>query len=326
MRKLFIITLAIISAVISNCAFAQQPGFINVGGDNLTSRLAAARQQGRSRAASSPTHSYWIAYGFPVRPNVAFDVVIKSGETSTEFSGMLVGNVGEHETRNLGVFLLYSAANSVTQKDLPVRAEVYNLDRQRDYDGLPVYWLGRASTTESFALLRSLLNQTTDNHMADNLTQAIVLHDDPHVEAILEDLAQHGHLEGSRVRAITWLGYLGGHVPLLSALARDVNEPFSVRQAAVRAIGRSSDAQAVATLRDLYASVNDQAVKEQIIDSVAKSREHGPAIEFLTQIVQTEQDPELSQHARSRLDRATGEKQRRKADKRMDKSINRKNP
>ena len=45
MRKLFIITLAIVSAVISNCAFAQQQGFINVGGENLNSKLATARQQ-----------------------------------------------------------------------------------------------------------------------------------------------------------------------------------------------------------------------------------------------------------------------------------------
>lgn len=322
MRNLFIITLAIISAVISNCALAQQQGFINVAGENLTSRLATARQQARSRAASTPTHSYWIAYGFSVRPNVAIDVVIKSGEFETE-PGVMTGNVGEYETRNLGVFLLYSEANSGAQRDLPVRAEVYNLDRHRDYEGLPVYWLGRASAAESFSLLRTLLKQSADNQLAENLTQAIALHDDPQAEVILEDLLRPGNLEASRVRAIFWLGHIGSHVPLLSALARDANEPFSVRQASVRAIGKSSDPQVVATLRDLYASVNDQAMKEVIIDSVAKSRERGPAVEFLTQLAQADENPELREHARSRLDKATGEKQRRKADKRSVRSNNR---
>ena len=124
------------------------------------------------------------------------------------------------------------------------------------------------------------------------------------------------------MRAILWLGQFGGHVPLLSALARDTNEPFSVRQASVRAIGKGSDPRVVATLRDLYASVNDQAMKEAIIDSVAKSRDRGTAVEFLTQLAQSEQNPELSQHARSRLDKATGEKQRRKPDKRSVKTNN----
>jgi len=142
--------------------------------------------------------------------------------------------------------------------------------------------------------LRSLLKQTANNQVAENLTQAIAVHDDPQAEVILEELARPGHLEASRVRAVLWLGQFGGHVPLLSALAGDANERFSVRQAAVRAIGKGSDPQVIATLRDLYASVNDQAVKEAIIDSVAKSREHGAAVEFLTKLAQSEQNPGLT--------------------------------
>ncbi|MEJ7709006.1 MAG: hypothetical protein WKF84_03925 [Pyrinomonadaceae bacterium] len=43
------------------------------------------------------------------------------------------------ETRNLGIFVLYDSAS-----DKPKRLEVYNLERQREYSGYPVYWLGRA--------------------------------------------------------------------------------------------------------------------------------------------------------------------------------------
>jgi HEAT repeat protein len=322
MRNLFIITLAISSVVLINCAFAQQGGFINIEGGNLTAKLVTAHQQGHSRAASTPSHSYWIAYGFPVRPNVAVDVVIKGAEGESEFGGVMTGNVGAYETRNLGIFLLYSEAGGAT----PVRAEVYNLDRQRDYEGIPVYWLGRASAAESFPLLRNLINQTADNQVEENLTQAIALHNDPQAENILEELARKGRTESARVRAILWLGRLGGHVPLLSAVARDTNESLSVRQAAIRAIGKGPDTQAVATLRELYASMNDQVIKEEIIDSAAKSRERGAAVEFLTQVAQSDENSELSRHAQSRLDKVTGEKQRRKIDKQLDKSVKSKNP
>jgi len=326
MRNLSVVMLAIILAAISNCAFAQQRGFINIENGNLTSRLATARQQGHSRAGSTPAHSYWIAYGFPVRPNVAVDVVIKGAEGQSEFSGAMTGNVGAYETRNLGIFLLYSEASNTAQRELPVRAEVYNLDRQRDYDGLPVYWLGRASATESFSLLSSLISQTDDHQIAENLTEGIALHDDPQAENILQELARKNRLEAVRVRAIFWLGRLGGHSPLLSALARDANESLPVRQAAVRAIGKGPGTQAVAMLRELYGSVNDRIVKEEIIDSAAKSHEQDAAVEFLTQVTQSEENPELRGRARSRLEKVTGEKQRSKADKRLDKSIKNKTP
>jgi hypothetical protein len=324
MRKLSIVMLAIILAAISNCAFAQQRGFINIENGNLTSRLATARQQAHSRAASTPAHSYWIAYGFPVRPNVGVDVAVKDAAGDPGFSGAITGNVGAYETRNLGIFLLFSEANDTAKK--PVRAEVYNLDRQRDYDGLPVYWLGRASASESFPLLTGLINQTGDNKVAENLTQAIALHDDPQAENILQELARKNHSEAVRVSAISWLGRLGWQAPLLSALAGDATESLAVRQAAVRAIGKGAGTQAVAMLRELYGSVNDRSVKEEIIDSAAKSHEHDAAVEFLTQVTQSEQNPELSGLARARLEKVTGEKQRRKAEKRADKSLKSKTP
>jgi hypothetical protein len=63
------------------------------------------------------------------------------------------------ETRNLGVFLLHEPSDgSIT------RVEVYNLDRQREYSGYPVYWLGRAGNEESLSLLKALVesNQSGD--------------------------------------------------------------------------------------------------------------------------------------------------------------------
>jgi hypothetical protein len=318
MRKLaiIIVMLAMTSVVIINCAVAQRQGFINVEGGDLTSRLASARQQARAHASSTPARSYWVAYTFPVRSNVAVDVVIDGGqETQTEL-GVITGNVGAYETRNLGIFLLYAEAGG----DVPARVEVYNLDRQRNYEGFPVYWLGRANQAESLALMRRLVSQSSGTNLDENLVQAVALHDDPQAETMLEELARKAPSDGGRVRAIFWLGRLGGHLPLLSALARDTGEPLSVRQESVRAISKGSDPNALAALRDLYSSVNDLPLKGEIIDAAAKSRQPGAA-DFLTQIAQSDENAELSRRARSRLDKVTGEKQRQKGDKKSSKAM-----
>jgi hypothetical protein len=316
MRKLAIILITMLTAsvITISCALAQRQGFINVEGGDLAARLASARQ--RARPASTPARPHWVAYGFPVRRQVAVDVVIGGVQDAPTEFGVITGNVGQYETRNLGVFLLYADAGA----DAPARVEVYNLDRQRDFDGLPVYWLGRAEAAESLRLLRGFVGRASGHGLDENLTQAIALHDDPQAETMLEELARKSPSVGARTRAIFWLGRLGGHLPLLSELARAAGEPLPVRQEAVRAISKGSDANALSALRDLYASVNEQPLKEEIIDAAAKSRQPGAA-DFLTQIAQGDENSDLGRRARSRLDKATGEKQRQKGDIKVDKSM-----
>jgi hypothetical protein len=60
--------------------------------------------------------------------------------------------------------------------------------------------------------------------------------------------------------------------------------------------------------------------------ALAKTHEQDAAVEFLTQVIQSEENPELSGLARSRLDKITGEKQRNKADKRLNKSSRGRHP
>src|SRR5690606_36009677 len=121
---------------------APNARFVTVEGGSLSSRLETALGRGRASGAER----FWAAYGFDVRPGVTVDVVYQSKNGGTVISKF--GTSDEHETRNLAVFALYTRAGGA-----PVRLEVYNLDRVRDYDNLPVYWLGRAATDESLSLL-----------------------------------------------------------------------------------------------------------------------------------------------------------------------------
>src|SRR5262245_30060443 len=142
----------------------SQQDFINIEGPDLPSRLAAASRQG-----SGQRGRFWTAYTIPMKPGVAFDIS----------NGRRLGT--PFETPNLAVFLLYESPRNV-----PVRAEIYNLDRPRDYAGYPVYWLGRAEGEESLSFLRSLVD-TLPNETGGRLVDTIAAHDESRVPAVLRD-------------------------------------------------------------------------------------------------------------------------------------------
>jgi hypothetical protein len=298
--------------ITSTCVSAQQKGFINVEGASLSAKLSAAHERARSARAGR----HWVGFGFPVRPNVAVDTKLNNPDgTSSEVGGVITGNVGNNETRNLGVFLLYGGGG-----EQPARVEVYNLDREHNYEGLPVYWLGKSDSSESLTLLRSLLSDSRQADAAATLTEAIALHDSPQAETILEEVARTGAQESARIKALLWLGRLPGHLPLLAEVAGNHGESMEVRREAISSIGKSRQPDALSTLQRLYDSGLERNLKEDVIDSMAKSgREEAAAA--LEKLAQDEKDVELSRRARARAMKASGEKTRTKGDKKMIKSV-----
>src|SRR5690242_6564684 len=139
--------------------------FINVAGDDLQARLAAAHTQAQTASR------YWAAYKFPVRPNVSYDAgSISSMGVSADLPTIICGDVGEHATRSLGVFLLYGARELL-------RVEVYNLERERNYEDWPVYWLGEVESSESLTLLGGLVRSVENETMGGKLADGIALHE-----------------------------------------------------------------------------------------------------------------------------------------------------
>src|SRR5215213_8683032 len=157
----------------------SKKNFTSVEGNDLQARLDAAQAQ--ARAASR--HRYWVAYKFPVRPNVSVDAVSMSSTGISTDTGIIMGNVGEHETRSLAVFLLYREGELL-------RAEIYNLERERNYEGWPVYWLGEVDSSESLTLLSSLVRLTKDETIGGKLVEAIAVHESPQVEELLSELTR----------------------------------------------------------------------------------------------------------------------------------------
>src|ERR1044071_7942505 len=160
---------------------AQRQNFIPVAGADLKSKLDAAVKQGRAAAKPSP---FWVAYTFDVRPGIAIDPDIEQFNGSmNSFGGTTVfrGKVDgiTVETRNLGLFLLHD-----TQSGAVTRAEIYNLERKREYGGYPVYWLGRAGNDESLNYLNGLVEASRAERVVETATVAVAVRSEEHTSEL----------------------------------------------------------------------------------------------------------------------------------------------
>jgi len=257
-----------------------QSNFINVDGADLKSRMSDAIKLG-----SAQRRRFWLAYSFDVKPGIAFDVsFIGSRGASFVVNGSTVSSA--FETRNLGVFLLHENAGLV-------RAEIYNLDRPRDYAGYPVYWLGKATGEESLPLLRGMIDTVQSHETAERLVDAIGAHDAPSVAQMLRDLIRTAKSERARTTAVSWLGQLPGQVEFLATLVRDERAHANVRREAAEAIGESGETSALTVLEDLYRAVTHREVKRELLEAIADERFDAASVGFLIQTVERDPDREL---------------------------------
>jgi HEAT repeat protein len=297
--------LLLIASFFAPAAEAQRERFIKVEGADLRARLETATKMGR---AASPQTPFWTAYSFDVRPGVAVDPEAGEFRGSMNSYGDITvfrgkSNGGNIETRNLGVFLLYEPdGNSIS------RVEVYNLDRQREYSGYPVYWLGRGANEESLNLLRSLAESNQASKMVEHATVAIALHDDPRVSDVLKTLVRKSTNREVRRTAVFWLGFTGVETSFLADLVRNESEDGEVRRAAGHALGVSSDPASLNALINLYGTVADRELRRNLIHSISINSNQDPAIDFLIKIAKTDPDREAKTQALFWLGHKAGEK------------------
>ncbi|HEX2269882.1 MAG TPA: hypothetical protein VHH35_10115, partial [Pyrinomonadaceae bacterium] len=193
-----------IALVLALCgvALSQTKNFTPVEGANLKAKIDSAIVAGK---ASAQQGRFWVGYQFEVRPGVAidFEIVDSAGGVYISMDNTQIVFDSRHETRELGLFLLFD-----TQRDAFTRAEVYNLRRQHEFSGYPVYWAGRVTNEESLNYLKSIVDSSDPGtqRLAERATFAIALHDDARVDAMLTEMIRRP-LSGSmpdsmRARAI----------------------------------------------------------------------------------------------------------------------------
>jgi len=287
----------------------QEQRFTPVEGASLTARQEAAR----SRASAAGHARYWTAYAFDVRPGVAvdFEYVSDDGRVTINNGTFVTGDWDGTrfepavETRNLGVFVLRESDGRVS------RVEVYNLARRRDYAGYPVFWLGRAPAEESLQFLRDLAESGQTNEVAVAAVRALALHDDRRVPEALERVARTSRAEPVRAQAVRSLGTPPASPQtrdFLASLARDAREPAEVRRAAVSALGRARDAQALALLTSLYESFAERELRRTVMSWIARNENRAAAVNFLVKVVGDDSDKEMRRRALAQLGEIAGER------------------
>src|SRR6185295_19514330 len=87
----------------------QTKSFIPVDGANLKAKIDGAIVAGKANATNG---RFWVGYQFEARPGVAIDyeVVDSAGGVYMSVDGQSMIFNPSHETRELGVFLLYDTS------------------------------------------------------------------------------------------------------------------------------------------------------------------------------------------------------------------------
>lgn len=293
--------------VLCGLVAGQTKNFTPVEGANLKARIENAIVNGK---ASSPNGRFWVGYQFEVRPGVGvdFEIVDSAGGIYMSMDGTSMMFDPRHETRELGMFMLFDA-----QRDSFIRAEVYNLRRNREFSNYPVYWAGHISNEESLNYLKSIVDSTSPeiNRLAERAVFAIALHDDARVDSILTEMIRRPIAEPMRSRAIYWLG----NTPetqtkntLFTEIVRNNQESSDSRQQAMSALAMSRSAAALPLLQNMFETMTTRELKRRALGGIARNDNSDAAATYLIRVAETEKDLELRKSAIANLGKIAGQK------------------
>jgi hypothetical protein len=302
------ISAAAIVLVLCAVVLGQTKSFTPVDGANLKAKIDGAIIAGK--AASPPSGRFWVGYQFEVRPGVAidFEVVDSAGGIYMSIDGTSMMFDARHETRELGLFLLFD-----TQRDVFTRAEVYNLRRNHEFSNYPVYWAGRIGNEESLNYLKSIIDSPAPeiNRLAERATFAIALHDDARVDPMLIEMIRRPIADPMRSRAIYWLGNTAESQTkntLFTEIVRNNQESSEARQNAMSALAMSRSAQTLPLLQNLFETMTTRELKRRALSGIARNDNSDAAATYLIRISETEKDFELRKSAIANLGRIAGQK------------------
>src|SRR5689334_8910184 len=299
--------LAVILCLCAAAAVGQQKSFIPVDGANLKAKIEGAIIAGKANVANG---RFWIGYQFEARPGVAidFEVVDSDGGVYMLMDGASMMFDPRHETRELGVFLLYD-----TTREGFIRAEVYNLRRNREYSSYPVYWAGHVSNEESLNYLKSIIDSPAPEaqRLAERATFAIALHDDARVDAMLIEMIRRPIAEPMRSRAIYWLGNTpetAAKNTLFTEIVRNTQESTETRNAAMSALAMSRSAAVLPLLQNLFETMTTRDLQRRALTGIGRNDNNDAAATYLIHVAETDKDMELRTSAIANLGRIAGQK------------------
>jgi HEAT repeat protein len=302
-----IISIVALGLILCVAVVGQTKNFTPVDGATLKAKIDSAIISGK---ANAPGGRFWVAYQFEVRPGVAVDyeVVDSAGGIYISTDGTSMMFDPRHETRELGLFLLYD-----TQRESFTRADIYNLRRTHEFSNYPVYWAGHITNEESLNYLKSIVDSPAPevNRLAERALFAIALHDDARVDPILIDMIRRPVAEPLRSRAIYWLGNTPetpAKNTLFTEIVRNNQENSEARNAAMSALAMSRSAATLPLLQNLFETMPTRELKRRALTGIARNDNSDAAATYVIHVAETEKDLELRKSAIANLGRIAGQK------------------
>src|SRR4030095_5460975 len=185
---------------------------------------------------------------------------------SMDGSSMMFGP--RYETRDLGLFFLFDVP-----REQFTRAGVYNIKRNHEFSGYPVFWAGHIGNEESLNYLKSIIDSPAPEirRLADRATFAIALHDDARVDPLLIELIRRPIGEPIRSRAIYWLGNTpesAAKNTLFTEIIRNTQEGTEARQNAMSALAMSRSAATLPLLQNLFETMTSREMRRRALTGI----------------------------------------------------------
>jgi HEAT repeat protein len=233
------------------------------------------------------------------------------------------------ELRRRAVFLI---AQHMSDESVDILLDLAhrNPDPDREVREQAVFWLHQVDTPEALDALQAILRESDDEKLQERAIFAISQRSDARSAGVLKEYAERSDVPRElRENAIFWISQnpaSGGAEYLMElydrldddelreraifgiaqtssdegrqwllARVRDRGESVDVRKNALFWVGQMGGLEP-SELRDLYDSLDESEMKEQVIFVASQMRDRG-AVDFLMEVASTETDRELRERA-----------------------------
>jgi hypothetical protein len=269
--------------------FASKQTTTQNDGMGLIARLNAAVQAGREQSSKD---GIWIAYAFDRRSDFSIDTnAINASDSATMFYPSVFVEDENQSNPSLGVVLRYNPSGDTV---LRVELKDFGIEPFQVGSKRVGYWLGKATGAESLGLLTKIIESTREKKVALPAIAAVAMHHNKEADPILVNLVNN--ISGAiftRSAAAFWLGLAQGRETLLIAFARGEQESPEVRKASILGLGLKRTSQSLSILRELYFTLNDPQLKENILIASSITKAKPELADLLIKVFQTEVRTEL---------------------------------
>lgn len=242
--------------------------------DGQNTAFAVRMDQAGAQARRSGGGSYFTAYIFESRHRVhygrndgsgqGFSVAAKNARIRVDEKNRIrQGTSIDSEDEPAPAVLL--ALRDPGKGDGFVDLTLLDPEQAYEVEGLPVYWLGRATADESLDFLDKAYAATEDEQARKSLHFAVSSHLGPRPVDILKKASLGPGPAKVRESAVFWLGNIG-------------------------------DARSFAALKDVYGREKEGSVKKQVVFALQLSKQK-EALEELIRIAKHESDADLRKNA-----------------------------